>query len=50
MAIKEYDIIDEGQCSVCGCTEDIVIDEDGKMICVHCLFEQTCEEQYGGMY
>jgi hypothetical protein len=48
VGIETYDILPEGVCSVCGCTEDIVIDEDGEMICIDCLFERRCAEMAYG--
>ena len=50
MAIKEYDVINDGEtrCSLCGCCEDIVFDEDGEAICTECLFERETEEMFGG--
>lgn len=46
MSIKEYTIITNGKCHICGDTEDVVIDEEGDEICTTCLFERDCEEQW----
>lgn len=45
--IYEYDIEHDATCSVCRTEEDVVMDEDGDMICTDCLFERTCEQMFG---
>ena len=45
MPTHDYDVI-PGQCHVCRTEEDVVMDEDGDMICTDCLFEKTCEDMF----
>jgi hypothetical protein len=34
----------EPTCRECGCSEDLVYDDDGDTICCDCLFEHESEE------
>lgn len=45
--IYDYDIEHGATCTVCRTEDDVVMDEDGDMICTDCLFERTCEEMFG---
>lgn len=42
----DYMFVD-GQCYKCRTDEDVVMDEDGDLICTDCLFEKTCEDMFG---
>lgn len=44
--IQEYDIFLGATCESCKSDEDVVMSEDGEMICTDCLFEKTCEEMF----
>lgn len=41
----DYMFVD-GQCYKCRTDEDVVMDEDGDLICSDCLFEKTCEDMF----
>lgn len=44
--INEYLILNDAECSKCRTHEDVVMDEDGDLICTDCLFERSCEEMF----
>lgn len=48
--ISEYLILDDAECGKCRTRDDVVMNEDGDLICTDCLFEQSCEEMFGNEY
>lgn len=47
MATYEYEVYHGEICGVCRTDNDVVMDEDGELICTDCLFERTCDEMFG---
>lgn len=43
-------ILNDAECSKCRTHEDVVMDEDGDLICTDCLFERSCEEMFSDEY
>jgi len=48
--ISEYLILDDAECGKCQTHDDVVMDEDGDLICTDCLFERSCEEMFANEY
>jgi len=36
------------KCEDCGAEEELVYDDDGRLLCTDCLFERQCMEDYNG--
>lgn len=48
--IETYSVFqgdEEVTCYKCHTEEDLIMNENGDIICTDCLFEQTCEEMFG---